>query len=336
MLERYADGETLEAIAADNGMTRERVRQIVRALGGPAAEQSREKRRAAKESAESAARQEFLGRFEVAATSLAHRGFSRPETIARLKALFPEIVDQVADDALASSKIIFDRATADNRFSDAALMAGLWYLLASELSLAPDYMWAAMHLDEDVVSDLRPVLEDATVSDRDVATILGLIGAAQRYAAEHPAITITGARYGELRLELIEALGLVSEKGATPWPPTHQTIIKRFGGWNQAMLAMGIATANRGRSKGLVQFKESDYENALVDFCEYAEVSSTSLSFANYELWARTETDQGNRRPSGASIRNVYGNWLDALRTVRQRASGGGSTATEIAASAVS
>ena len=51
MVERYADGETLEAIGQSFSITRERVRQIIAKVGGTNAEESRKNRIAAREAA---------------------------------------------------------------------------------------------------------------------------------------------------------------------------------------------------------------------------------------------------------------------------------------------
>ena len=51
MVERYSDGETLDAIGQSFGITRERVRQIIAKVGGTNAEESRKNRVAAREAA---------------------------------------------------------------------------------------------------------------------------------------------------------------------------------------------------------------------------------------------------------------------------------------------
>lgn len=320
---RYADGETLDAIGQVYGITRERIRQIVKKSGGADAQQSRRARQAANEIALSSALEAFLDRFIDIATALAQNGYTRAQVVSRISTLFPDVDSGVADEALAQSRIIFDTSRGENVFSDAVLMAGLWYLLGSELSLSPDPEWAAVSLEQDVIDDVRAALTDATVDERDVATILGLIGATRRHALKNPTITITGARYGLLRGELLDALGLVSDKGSMPWPPSRQTVMKRFGGWNEALLAMGIETATRGRPKGLVQFEHSDYRMALIDFCAESKEAGVSPTAANYGVWASSRTAAGDRRPSAASIRNYHGTWLDAMRSAGSPVLGG-------------
>ncbi len=325
ILDRYADGATLQEIGAELGVTRERVRQIVVKLGGPDAEASRAARQAAKSAVAAQARDEFLGAFRDVASDLAHQGFTRAETISRLAVLFPAMDVVVADDALKASGIVFDQNNDVDIFSNVALEAGVWFLLGSELRLKPDYAWAAVNLPQELIDELGAHLVEASVTPEELATILGKIGAAQRAALDDATLTITGARYNELRGELLDAMGLTSAKGAKPWPPTRQTIQKRYDGWNDALESMGLATAAKGRQKGLLTFTEDDYAQAIVDFVADATASGTEQTFASYEKWVKEQAAAGTRRPSPASIRNFYGAWLPALRqaahaTFRSRA----------------
>ncbi len=57
------------------------------------------------------------------------------------------------------------------------------------------------------------------------------------------------------------ALGLVSRQGATPWPPTHQTVMKTLRGWNDALETMGIGTTTQAQPRGLLKFTREDYDD---------------------------------------------------------------------------
>jgi hypothetical protein len=318
MVERYSDGETLDAIGQSFGITRERVRQIIAKVGGTNAEESRKKRTAAREAAAKAATEAFLAEYGELARQMAKRGVTRPDAVVKLQALYPAIDVDLAEEALKASSIVFDKYQAEDIFSKEVIAAGIWYLLGSDLGLAPDLGYAAVHLDLDVVTGLGAVLSSTEVGQQDIATILGIIGAAQKHVAENPGASITRKRYDSLREELVGAMGLVSKQGATPWPPTHQTVIKRFHGWNDALEAMGIGTSSLGRSKGLLKFSEEGYTAAVRDFC--VEMSSVALkpTVERYDAWVRLELAVGRSRPSGASVRNVYGTWLDAVRAVQE------------------
>lgn len=312
----YADGRTLEDIGDLFGVTRERIRQVVKKHGGVDAEASRARRAAVKAAEREAQRAAFLAAHGELARDLARRGVTRPETVDRIRALFPEVDAALAEEALRLSGIVFDKSPVENVFSEAELEAGVWFLLGSEHGTRPDRAWAAQHLAPELIAAVREALADTAVTEDDLATIIGVIGAAMRHVRENPDATITGARYEELRGELVAALGLVSAKGRMPWPPTRQTLMKRFGGWNEALSAFGIATSKRGRAKGLVVFELSDYVDALREFCTLAAERGEKPTYDRYERWVAGELERGVRRPSGASIRNVYGTWLDAVRSV--------------------
>lgn len=314
ILSRYADGATLQAIGDDVGLTREAVRLIVKKHGGAGAETARAARQAAREEETRRRHEAFLLTFRDVAEELAHRGFTRPGVISRISTLYPGTDQALADEALRASGIVFDQDNGVDTFSNLALEAGVWYLLGSELKLKPDHEWAVVHLPHALLDELGSHLVDADVTAEELATILGIIGAAQRLSREEPTLTITGNRYNELRGELLDAMGLVSTKGAKPWPPTRQTLQKRYGGWNDALVSMGLATANKGRQKGLLAFSEADYASAVADFVADSVATGTEQTFANYGQWVKSELEVGIRRPSPASIRNFYGAWLSALR----------------------
>ncbi|MGO4490475.1 ADP-ribosylglycohydrolase family protein [Arthrobacter sp. 2YAF22_2] len=318
MVDRYSAGETLDAIGKSYGLTRERVRQIIKKVGGASAEESRAKRLLAREENTAAQHAAFMAGYGHMAKAIAKRGATRADTITKLLALYPQLDPDLAEDALKNSPIVFDHVQGDQIFSDAALEAGVWYLLGSDLSLDPDPEWAAVNLDLDLITELRGVLKAASATDEDVATILGIIGAGQKTLYETPGQSITGKRYEELREELVTAFGLVSKQGASPWPPTRQTVMRRFGGWNEALTAMGIGTAGIGRPKGLLKYTEADYEAAVRDYCRWAKSSESGATFAGYDAWVKAEKAEGRLRPAGASVRNIYGTWLDAVRSVER------------------
>lgn len=317
MVERYADGETLDAIGQSFSVTRERVRQIIAKVGGASAEESRQKRMTARESAAKAASEAFLTEYGEVSRQMARKGVARPDVILKLQALYPAVDVDLAEDALRESSIVFDKVQVDDIFSKEAVAAGIWYLLGADLGLSPDPSWAVVNLDLSLMSELRTALGSAEATAQDIATILGVIGAAQRHLSNNPEASITGKRYGQLRDELVVALGLVSRQGASPWPPTRQTVMKRLGGWNEALEAMGIGTTTQGRPKGLLKFSEQDYDDAVQDYCFSANVAETNATYAAYEDWVKQEVAMGRPRPSGASVRNIYGTWADAVRSVQ-------------------
>src|SRR6476661_7006027 len=89
MVERYADGETLDAIGQSFGITRERVRQIIAKVGGTNAEESRKNRIAAREAARKAASETFMVQYGDLARQMAKGGVTRPDAVLKLQALYP-------------------------------------------------------------------------------------------------------------------------------------------------------------------------------------------------------------------------------------------------------
>ncbi|QTG82576.1 sigma factor-like helix-turn-helix DNA-binding protein [Arthrobacter crystallopoietes] len=315
---RYIDGETLEAIGSDYGVTRERVRQIVTKIGGSLAQESRQKRLDARQALARAAAEAFMGKYGESARRIAAQGCTKPQTLARLKFVFPAMDEELADSVLRTAGIVFNHQ-AQNVFSDAVIKAGVYYLVGAELGLAPDPEYAAVHVDLELMEELARILRGGTASDDDVATILGIIGAAHRHVAQHPETTITGARYEELRDELVPALGWESRQGSTPWPPTRQTLMGRYKYWNSALESMGLATANIGRPPGLVKFSEAEYQDAIDSFVQEMRLLDLHPSVERYGPWASSEKAAGVKRPAEASVRNFFGGWSAAVRAAEDQ-----------------
>lgn len=215
MVARYIEGETLESIGQDYGVTRERVRQIVTKVGGQPG--CRVQRLEARQAEAKAAAEEFMARYGNIAREAAAKGATRAETVARLGMLFPDLDTDLAEATLRDSDLRFNK-NFQATFSRAVLEAGLYYLVGAELGIAPDPGFAASHLDFILMTELVKILETSTATSEDIATILGIIGAAKRHIAAHPETTITGSRYDELREELVPALGWNRGRGPIPGP----------------------------------------------------------------------------------------------------------------------
>lgn len=316
MVARYVEGETLESIGQDYGVTRERVRQIVTKVGGSLAAESRQKRLETRQADAKAAAEEFMTRYGDIAREAAANGATRAETVTRLGMLFPGMDAELADATLRDSNLRFDK-NSQAAFSKAVLEAGLYYLVGSELGVAPDPSHAAVHLEFTLMTELTAILKKSTATAADIATILGIIGAAKRHIAAHPETTITGSRYDKLRDELVPALGWESRRGATPWPPTKQTLMGRYTYWNAALESVGMAPAKKGRQPGLVKFTEKIYEQAVRDFAAEMDRQNVRPSHDRYAQWCADMNAAGREYPSPSSLRNFFGSWSAALRTVR-------------------
>lgn len=81
-------------------------------------------------------------------------------------------------------------------------------------------------------------------------------------------------------------------------------VIQRFGSWNAACAAAGLAT-NRGRAA----YRRSwTRESLLAAVADYLVSEGAAGSYADYARWARTT--QG--APSAQTVRNYLGSWGSA------------------------
>lgn len=173
--------------------------------------------------------------------------------------------------------------------------------------------------DPRTVSDsLRKALE--TQADENskklIQPALERIAAAQDAIAADPSVTLTASQYEKSRRRLFEAGGLKTRRGTLVWPPTSQTIIKRFGGyWNEALSSIGL-NVRSGRKRGGLRFSEKSYISALRSFASWCARNSVSPSYKAYTQWV-ARTNKKGKVPSGAAIRQRYGSWSEATKTAR-------------------
>ncbi|MGC2941703.1 homing endonuclease associated repeat-containing protein [Brevibacterium sp. FAM 24638] len=178
--------------------------------------------------------------------------------------------------------------------------------------------------DRDILAEVELALAAQTEdSDRvdepagsasTVTSILAEVAAAIAYVrgrAEVP--SLTASRYDALRKTVLGGLGAASIKGATVWPPTSQTAVQRFGSWNDALKAAGLATNKIGRAKGQLRFDSAAYDKAIGEFladCEARGLAATYKSYTEYAAEHKGEV------PSAAAVRKFYGSWNAALAAV--------------------
>lgn len=153
-----------------------------------------------------------------------------------------------------------------------------------------------------------------TGSASTVTSTLAEVAAAIAYVrgrAEIP--SLTASRYDVLRKTVLGGLGAASVKGATVWPPTSQTAVQRFGSWNEALRAAGLATNKIGRAKGQLRFDAAAYDKAIAAFvadCEARGLATTYKSYTDYAAEHKGEV------PSAAAVRKFYGSWNAALAAI--------------------
>lgn len=143
--------------------------------------------------------------------------------------------------------------------------------------------------------------------------------------------SLSTAQYDKARAAYLAEHRIVARPGVAVWPPTSQTLMKRLGdgSWAAAMAALGLTTSP-GRSRGSGAFSADDYRDAVTQFRsaagDDADHTVTSDSFAQYTAWAKAQTVNGTKRPSGAAMRQHYGSWEAAKAQVDRAADGKPST----------
>ncbi|MGR3936471.1 hypothetical protein LCH29_26715 [Streptomyces sp. BRA346] len=253
MCRQYAAGRTLQEIGETFGVSGERVRQIVSNWSDAvSASDARSARREARAEQLTSQVNKFLTVHREGIAKLAEAGASRSDVEARFALLFPEVDAVVVREAIASAKVLFDVDVQEFAFSTTAIEAAVWYALAREQGLTGDRHGAARDMDLDDMEETGQALLRAGVEPMAVAEILGLIHAAQELVRSGAEVGISAARYNARRESVLEELGMESQKGARPWPPTSQTVMKRLGAgsWAKAQVALDLTPDSRGRPEG--------------------------------------------------------------------------------------
>ncbi|MDY5148072.1 5'-methylthioadenosine/S-adenosylhomocysteine nucleosidase [Actinotignum sanguinis] len=196
------------------------------------------------------------------------------------------------------------------RFSHLALEAAILYVFGRVHATAGDDAAApAASLDAEMVADVRKALGDCAL---DADEVLACIARAQRAIAADPQLTLTAKQYDAERLAVTEQAGAESGRGKLTWPPTSQTVIKRFSGyWNEALQAVGLSVSS-GRKRGALKFTTQDYVDALRSHAIAARRNGKNVSYNGYVEWLADSGNQGTY-PSGAAIRQRFGSWSAAL-----------------------
>lgn len=167
---------------------------------------------------------------------------------------------------------------------------------------------------EDTHEQLSAVLTQENARALDATNILQLATAAKRALRQPANKTLSAAAYDKERAKLVAGMPRSGDAGVKLWPPTSQTVRAHLGNgaWNDALHAVGIPTAKTGRARGTSHFSSEDFRKALTDFSE----TSESVSYSAYQKWVKAEREQGRERPAGATVRNTFGLWSEAMRHV--------------------
>ncbi|MFP7707570.1 5'-methylthioadenosine/S-adenosylhomocysteine nucleosidase [Trueperella sp. LYQ141] len=169
-----------------------------------------------------------------------------------------------------------------------------------------------VHIPENLMPELADHLHALPVAQQE--KWCALIAAGQEYARNNPRLSLTAKEYDLCRSDLVRQFPQTDTTFL--WPPTSQTVIKRFNGyWNDALVSIGL-TPRRGRARGGLKFSVEDYLFALRRFLIECERNHRQPSFAGYSLWLK-EDAKNEGLPSGAAIRQRFGSWKEALNAAR-------------------
>ncbi|QRV02274.1 5'-methylthioadenosine/S-adenosylhomocysteine nucleosidase [Arcanobacterium phocisimile] len=216
----------------------------------------------------------------------------------------------VACQTLQHSKYISLTRCTTQQFSQTILTGALYMMLARRYNLDAG--------DTSILGDYNLSAESPDIDKFDpdiIQVILGQVAAGKELAQTEPNSALTAKDYDRLRTEFIERLPEDLRIGTFTWPPTSQTIIKRFDGyWNEALSAIGLVP-RQGRSRGGIKYSEEDYQTAILAYKRHAAAHDSQPSFAGYSAFAKSGPLAG-KIPSGAAVRQHYGSWTNALNSV--------------------
>nr|WP_301281037.1 5'-methylthioadenosine/S-adenosylhomocysteine nucleosidase [Arcanobacterium phocae] len=217
---------------------------------------------------------------------------------------------KVACYALQHSDYISIERCTTLRFSRPTLTSALYVMLARRYDLPAG--------DRSVLDPVatKSVQRDIEAYGPHIIELLtDQAAAGKAFARENPNSILTAKDYDRLRAEFIASIPDDLQTETFAWPPTSQTIIKRFDGyWNEALKAIGLAT-RPGRVRGGVKYSPEDYQSAMAKYVACARSKGRSPSFAGYSDFAKNGA-KGETLPSGAAIRQHFGSWSKALNSV--------------------
>lgn len=229
-------------------------------------------------------------------------------------------------------------------FSDLAVEAGLWYIVALDKSgeieadatleernleaMAED-LGLSNEMREDLAgiverqnqrvalqreADIEAGLPQRQYKQPEIAQVWRQVILGRHWVANNPSMTISSARYEQLRIREVEASGIKFSQGISSWPSTCQTVMKRFGGsWNEALQRFGLTTATRGRNRGALKFSSADYRQAAVSFLQHCRDVGKNHTVTYYTMWVNAERRRGRSWPSAAAQRQVRGTWTAVM-----------------------
>lgn len=197
-----------------------------------------------------------------------------------------------------------------------AVDASVWFMLGRSLNVTTSETPGSDALEPQLIEAVSSMLQAQGSADL-ATTVLDTIQAGRERLGADSTLTLSAARYDQLRSEFIAANQIHSGKGLTLWPVGSTTALKRAGGsWNAALAQAGLATVSTPKNStfGKARFTAEAFQSAVADFAAAADDAGSAATYQGYVTWQREQKQQGRSdRPSGAAIRNAYGSWSAAL-----------------------
>ncbi|GAA1856018.1 homing endonuclease associated repeat-containing protein [Brevibacterium marinum] len=210
-----------------------------------------------------------------------------------------------------------DSGTERSHTATPALIGALLHCAARETELSPRSSSAGTesnHADQGILAEVEVALRGQTQDESHVTKALAEVaGSLFSVRASSGDVSLTAAKYEKQRTAVLAELGVASTKGSSVWPPTSQTAVQRFGSWNEALKAAGLATSSVGRARGQLRFDTAAYEKAIAEFVADSEARGVGATYKAYGDYA---AEHKGEVPSAAAVRKFYGSWNKALAAI--------------------
>lgn len=263
---------------------------------------------------------EFCERYDSLLNGLARMGWTSSEAVHRASVLYPDIDRDLLDQAVHSGRWLFGSSQGQTH-SNVLMASAIWYAVAVSFDFEPDYEYAAVGLDPTIIQDLPRMLESFAVPAETIAGIVGRIGAALKYMAEHPYTELEEQAYDDFLANLPQEIAHIS-RGDFSWPPSRALIEDRLGdrSWSKALLKVGACPPDAERQGIKLEahsLSERTFRNTLGEFLNYCIRYDRKPSVLLYGSWAEDPARSG-RVPRLGAVRAMYGSWHLALQAGRQ------------------
>ncbi|WP_371782848.1 hypothetical protein [Streptosporangium subroseum] len=310
----YEQGMSQREIGELYGLTGPRVHQILHQVG--AAARPRDRKPPVQNLTKAVI--SFTSEYGGIIAKLAASGMSHAEVIARFQLILPDVDITVVGKGIRATDAIFDHWSARDAalFSERAIEAAVWYLLGRSLDLAGDSRTALTTDDFEEALEVSAALEEQGIVRPEIASVLCLIATTRAFFRDTLDATISRKRYDQLRLQVLGEWGLPMGGKAVVWPPTGLTVMKRLGDgyWADALRTIGLHPTSGGRPRGLLKYREEDYELAVSDYFDYSKNQGHVPSIEGYRRWVEFEGRAGYDRPAWETIRLLYKTWTNVRR----------------------